>query len=372
MRLLDSYILKSIIVIFVTCLFVFCFLYVLIDLASNLAEIIERQVPLATLWEYYSSFLPIILVETSTVACLLATIFTFSRLNHNNEIIVLRTCGLGFLNITKSTLCFGILVSIFIFWLNEQFVPQASVSSQIIREENISVQTDAADAPKKKRLPEIRNLTFYGLKNRLYFADSFNPNNYELQGITIIGQDNNQNVQEKIVALKGAWTGIAWKFYNCHITLFNPSQLATPSQIKYFPEKLMDIKETPQDFIKQRLNVRAMNSRQLYEYIQRFSHSGATKALNSLKIDLHQKIALPWGNLVLILVGIPLAMTTSRRKAFSFTSLGVAIMIGFLFYVVNAVCLALGKGGLVAPVLSAWLAPLIFGGAGMYLIKTRF
>ena len=368
MRIVDSYILKSIVIFFVTCLFIFCFLYILIDMATNLSDIIERKVPFDTLWQYYSAFLPVILVETSTVACLLATVFTFSRLNRNNEIIVLRTCGLNFWNITKSTICFGVLVSIFIFWLNERFVPQATASSQIIHDENITLKTDAP----RKKLPEIKNLTFYGLKNRLYFIDSFNPNNYELQGITIIGQDSRQNVLEKVVALKGLWTGIAWKFFDCHIAAFNPSQLTTPDQIKYYHEKLMDIRETPQDFVKQRLNVQAMNSRQLYQYIQRFSHSGATKAINNLKIDLQQKIALPFGNLVLILVGIPLAMTTSRRKAFSFTSLGIAVSIGFLFYVVNAVCLALGKGGLVAPVTSAWLAPLIFLGIGMYLIKTKF
>ncbi len=368
MRILDNYILKSIITIFISCIFIFCFLYVLIDIASHLSDLIEQKVPWKILWGYYSFFLPVVLVQTLTVACLLSVILSFNRLNHQNEIIALRSCGLNFWDITKSAIVFGLLVSIFIFWLNEQFVPQATVSSQAIRDENTVL---AASAQKKKR-PEIKNLTFYGLKNRLYFIDSFNPNNYGLKGITIVGQDNQQNLQEKIVALKGSWTGIAWKFYECHITLFDPSQITQSPQIKYYPEKLMDIKETPQDFLKQRLNVQAMNSRQLYEYIQRFSHSGATKAINNLKIDLHQKYALPFGNLALIVVGMPLAMMSGRRKAFSFTSLGIAIMLGFLFYVVNAVSLALGKGGLIPSVFSAWLAPLIFMGIGMYLIRTRF
>ena len=368
MRILDRYISKSIISIFLSTILVFCFLYILIDIASNLNEIIERKVPLEILAQYYTSFLPIIIVQTSSIACLIAVLLTFSHLSHNNEIIVLRTCGMSFWRITKPAIYFGLVVSAFIFWLNERFVPQAAFASNEIREENIILKSDS----EKKKKEKIKNLTFYGLKNRLYFIDSFDPNNFDLEGITIIGQDDNQNMREKINALKGKWTGIAWKFSHCQITTFNPPDTNTPQELKYYEEKLMDIRETPQDFLKQRLDVTVMNIRQLHDYIVRFSRSGAIKALNNLRVDLHQKIAFPFGNIVIVLMGLPLALMTGRRKALTFSSLGIAIAIGFFFYVINAVGLALGKGGLLPPILSAWVAPLFFLGTSLYLIKTRF
>ena len=107
----------------------------------------------------------------------------------------------------------------------------------------------------------------------------------------------------------------------------------------------MDIKETPQDFLRQRIDVASMNIKQLQEYIRKFSHSGATKALNNFKVDLHQKIAFPIANFTVILVGLPFALMTGRRKAVTFTSLGIAITIGFAYYVLNAVGLALGRAG---------------------------
>ena len=124
--------------------------------------------------------------------------------------------------------------------------------------------------------------------------------------------------------------------------------------------------------MRQRLNVSSMNIKQLYHYIKRFSNSGAEKALNNLRVDLYQKIAFPFGNFIILLVGLPLALLTHRRKALTFTSLGIAIAIGFLFYVTNAVGLAFGKGGLLSPFLSAWLAPAVFLCAALYLIKTKF
>jgi len=368
MRILDRYITKSVFSIFISTIIVFCCLYVLIDAATNLDDLIERKVSLMILWQYYSSLLPTIIIQTAPIACLIATLFCYSQLNHNNEIIALRTSGLNFWKIAKPAIVASIIVSVFIFWLNERYVPESGIKAEKIRDEELINENDSVARTKEK----IKNLTFYGLKNRLYFIDQFDPSNYELQGITIIGFDRKQNIQEKIVAWKGKWTGFMWKFYNCQVTEFGEGDLRAPIKVKVYPEKLMDIKESPRDFMKQRLNVSAMNIRQLSSYISRFSNSGATKAITNLQVDLYQKYAYPFGNIVIVLVGLPLAIMTGRRKVVTFASLGLAILIGFLFYVSNAVGLALGKGGVFHPLLSAWLAPIIFLAVAIYLIKVKF
>ncbi len=134
----------------------------------------------------------------------------------------------------------------------------------------------------------------------------------------------------------------------------------------------MDIRETPKDFLRQRLDVNSMHIHQLYDYITRFSNSGATKALNNLRVDLHSKIAYPFSNIVIILVGLPIALMTGRRKALTFSSLGIAVAIGFLFYVFNAVGIALGKSGTLEPIVAAWIAPVVFLTLALFLIKTKF
>lgn len=368
MRIIDRYIIVSIIRIFLATILIFCFLYVLIDAATNLDEFLHSKVPAGIIAQYYLSFLPVIIVQTSSIACLISILFTFSTLNAHNEVIALRSSGMNFWQITKPALCFGLIVSAMVLLFNERFVPQAQSQSQKIKDDHIILEIDR----KKKTQAKIQDLTFYGLKNRLYHIASFDPNTNEMKGITIIGYDNDQNVLEKIVALSGKWTGIAsWKFFQCHVTTFG-EDINNPTKVKIYEEKLFDIEEKPEDFIKQRLNVNSMNIKQLYDYIVRFSSSGAKTALNNLQVDLHQKIALPFGNIVIVLAGLPLALLSGRRRAQTFTSLGVAVGIGFLYFVCNAVGLALGKGGILFPFLAAWLAPLIFTTVGIYLIKTKF
>lgn len=280
----------------------------------------------------------------------------------------MRASGLSFWKITKPAVMFGLIISVLVFWVNERLVPQATEVTQQIRNENMVLLVDRM----RKKKEKIKNLTFYGLKNRLYFIDTFDAEAQELRGITIIEHDEQQNMKQKIVALKGVWTGIAWKFYQCQITTFSNTDISTPLKIKVYKEKLMDIKESPNDFLRQRLNVTSMNIRQLKSYIDRFSKSGAAKALNNMRVDLHQKIAYPFGNFVIVLLGLPFALMIRSRKGSGFMAVGLALVLGFLYYVANAVFLAFGKGGLFPPVLSAWATPLLFTVVALVIIETDF
>src|SRR3569833_3773762 len=101
MRIIDRYILKSIVGIFLGKEITFAFLFILIDTFGNLQDFIEKKVPMEIIVQYYISFLPMILVNTSTMACLMATLFTYSNLSSHNEIVAIRTSGMNFWQVTR-------------------------------------------------------------------------------------------------------------------------------------------------------------------------------------------------------------------------------------------------------------------------------
>ncbi|MFP4473583.1 MAG: LptF/LptG family permease [Candidatus Omnitrophota bacterium] len=366
MRIIDRYITKTVIWSFLATILIFALLYILIDSASNLDEFIDRSVAMDIIIQYYLSYLPVIIDQTMSIAFLIAALLTYANLSTHNELIALRSSGLGFWRLARPALILALIISAGSFYINEKYIPLAEQRAQALEEQHLTLEVD-----RRKRKDIIKNLTFYGLNNRLYFIDSFDTEKEELYGITIIGFDEDQTIQEKIVAPQGIWTGIAWKFLQTRITTF-PGTPDAPTRVKIYEEKLMNIKETPKDFRKQRLNIRYMNLRQLREYITRFAKSDAHRAVNNLKVDFHEKIAFPFTPFIIIMVGLPLVMITGRRRAQTFSALGVGILIGFLYYVLNAVGLALGKGGVLPPMASAWLAPGTFTLAAAYIIKTRF
>ncbi len=369
MRVLDNYILRSIVQIFISAILIFTFLYILIDAGTHLDDFLSNKVPALTVLQYYFNFLPVIFVQTSPIACLLAVLFTYSTLNNNNEIIALRASGLDFWKITKPAIIFGLIASALVFLVNEKFAPQATSLAQEIKTEKIKTNAGGSG---KRMLQPIKNLFFYGMDNRLFFIDEFDPGTKIVRNLTIISQDSLQRMTEKLVAQKGEWTGTAWKLTNCQLTRYNPIDQSLDGDAPFYKEKIMSINERPEDFLKQRSSLSNMNIKELKAYIKRFKRSGAIAALNNLKVDLHQRIAYPFACIIIIFVGLPFALMTGRRKGLTFASVGIALAIGFLFYVVNAVGLALGKAGVLLPFISAWIAPALFMAAGFYLIRKLF
>ena len=74
----------------------------------------------------------------------------------------------------------------------------------------------------------------------------------------------------------------------------------------------------------------------------------------------------------MILIGLPFAMMVRNRKGMTLISFGIAILIGFIYYVANSVSLAFGKGGYLSPILAAWLTPLLFSIIALITIKSDF
>lgn len=364
MRILDRYILKSVAKIFFSCILLFLFLYVVIDILSHLDDILKQKAHLTILIQYYLWYLPLMFVQISPFACLLSTIYTFSRLNHNNEIIAMRASGLSIFYVTRTVLVFGAVISLMSFWINDRIVPKATTITQRIKN-----QIEEGIPDKKDRRNEvITNLSMYGLKNRLFFVNKFYASTNTLEGITILEHDEKQNLTKKIVASKGVYEERLWKFYNCITYNFDANGQIMDEPI-FFEEEIMTIPEGPKDFLAQRRKPESMNISELDTYIWKLSRSGATNVIRNLKIDLYQKFTAPFTSLIIIMLGIPFSLKM-HRKATGLSSIGISIMVAFLYYILDAVFIAIGRGGILPPFLAASLSHLTGITFSIYLIKS--
>ncbi|MCK9430926.1 MAG: LptF/LptG family permease [Candidatus Omnitrophica bacterium] len=362
MRILDRYILKSVIFIFVSCIFSFLFLYIIIDVLSNLDEILKHGATLTLMIRYYLSYLPVMFVQVSPFACLLSTVYTFAKLNHNNEIIAMRSSGLSILEIAKNVLFFGLFISLLVFWVNDRFVPSALAENQKIK---IQME-EGQNSHKAKKLEVILNLSMYGSRNRLFFISRFFTKTKTMEGITILEHDDHQNLTKKIVADKGTYVDGLWRFSKCITYDFdrNGQVIDEPS---YFDEEIMAIAETPSDFANLRQKPELMDIHQMQDYIWRVSKSGATTVIRNLKVDLYQRFTMPFTSIIIILLGIPFSLMSGRR-ATGMASVGISIIVGFLYYILDAVFLAIGKSGLLMPFAAASMSHLIVLSFSLYLI----
>lgn len=363
MRILERYILKSVLGIFFQCLLTFLFLYILVDVFSHLDEILKQQVSLNILKQYYISYLPIIFVQVAPIACLLSTLYTFGKLNRSNEIIAMRSAGLSIFQITKTVILFGVIISAFVFWVNDKFVPASSSLTEKIKNQMES----GTKKIQNKELETITNLSMYGLKNRLFFINKFSPATNTIEGITILEHDERQNLTKKVVANKGVYKDGLWRFYQA-VTYNFDENIQIKDEPEYSEEEIMNIPETPHNFLSQMLHPDFMTISQLDDYIWRLSKSGATTVIRNLKVDLYQRFTFPLTSAIIILLGIPFSVMMKKR-ATGLSSVGLSIMLGFFYYVFNAVSIALGKSGVLMPTLAVSLSHILAVTSALCLIS---
>jgi lipopolysaccharide export system permease protein len=295
MLILDRYILKSVLNIFLVCLLTFLFLYVIIDLFANLEDILQQQINLKILIQYYISYLPIIFVQVAPIACLLSTLYTFGKLNRDNEIIAMRAAGLSVLQITKTVILLGFVISMVIFWASDRMVPQALSLNQKIRDEMGAMSKKKPE----KQIEVINNLSMYGMRNRLFFVSKFTPQDNSMEGITILEHDEHQNLTKKIVANKGQYIDGLWHYYQVITYTFGEAG-QTINEPQYMLEEIMSIPESPYEFLTQRQKPEFMTIAQLDDYIWKLSKSGASTVIRNLKVDLYQRFSSPFTTLVII------------------------------------------------------------------------
>ena len=96
----------------------------------------------------------------------------------------------------------------------------------------------------------------------------------------------------------------------------------------------------------------------LWKYVENNSKKHHDPKMQSIfKIELHNKFAFPFTTLVLVLLGVPLAITPPRvryNRGFLFS-----ILIIFLYYLLRALSLSLGEEMKITPLLAAWIPNLI-------------
>jgi lipopolysaccharide export system permease protein len=351
MRIFDRYIIKNFLWPFAYCLFLFMFLYTIADIFSNLDEILRNKVSLPILLQYYGAFIPIIFVQTTPIAALLANVYMLSAFNKNNELTAARACGVSLKQLLLPVFIVGLMLGLLIFIVNEIGVPRGIVTVERIKSEFIKV---GYSGPKDVNI--VRNLTFYGKEKQLVYAQEFDAENNILDGIIIIERNQHNVLRRKILASKAAWVDDKWVFDNCIIYEFDELGKSAGNPM-VFKEKIIKFLDTPEQLQRYEFQPEYMSYRELKNYIDRLSDSNP-RILNSMKTNLYFKTAIPFITIIIMLLGIPFAVSTRRGGAMA--GVGISILIGLIYYGSIYFILAMGKGGLLHPFVAAHLPNILF------------
>ena len=334
-KILDRYILKQVIEMFLMGVFVFTTIIFASDTFITLIKQIAKfGIPFKVAFIMILLNLPAVIVMTIPMGVLLATVMTLNRF-------------------AKPIFIFAIVMALSSFYINEKIVPVMTQQSTKL----------ALWALEQKHVPDGKeNFVFKesgdnGVLKRLFYVGLSKKKT--LYNVTVLDNSKEGTIQV-LQAREGHTTPQGWEFEKgATYTVANDGQVLNTTLFDTSVVKFgLDLSKTENKNL-----AKEKNFAQLLKYLSSSDISQADRQIYT--IELFDKIALPITTIVFVLLGVPLAITPPRvryNRGFLFS-----ILIIFAYYVVRALSLSFGEAGSLTPFLAAWLPNLVLTVWGTFM-----
>ncbi len=358
MKILSKYLAKEFTKLLVLCQIIFVFIYLIIDFVQKIDNFVHAQVSAGIILSFLIYKIPLMFTQMLPIATLISVIIMFSLLAKRNEFTAMKSCGLDIFRVTQPIFVSAVLLGMICFLLNEMVVPYTS-----------SKVNEIWDVEVDKRNPtqfQGINQYWYKSSDAICWMRHFDYANKSMERPTFYFFDNSFRLIKIIDGEKAVWIGGKWHVEQGTVQEFDSNGGYQTERFETI--RLLSPKETPEDFLRSfGENDRSpedMSFMRLKHYAQRVSMEGYDNT--EYVVYMHYKIAFPFISLMMVFIGIPLSIKFEKISTPFVISLGLCLC--FIYYVIFGFARSLGLSGILPPILSVWLANLVFFFFGVYLM----
>ncbi len=359
MNILDRYIVRQFLISFLFGLIAFIFIFIIIDMMEKLDDFIDANAPTRVIIEYYVTSIPEIVKLMIPVAVLLAALFVTGRLSSQNELAAMKSSGISLYRIMAPFLIVTFVICLVSIYLNGWIVPYANQKKFYIERIHLNRSITATvryNILFQESRTRIVSLNFYDTQAKC--ARQVSIQDFDDRDITILRhrydaqqmqwiQPEDGNVQ------RGNWVllkGTARSFIDSTQTL-TPFDSLEVGRLSLTPSDIEKKQRTPDE----------MDYNDLGDFIKNQERAGQDVA--RWLVEYHFKLAFPFASIIMVLFGVPFA--SSRPRTGAALGFGIATAVTFIYLGFMKASQVFGYNGDLNPLLTAWLANLIFLAAGI-------
>ncbi len=316
---------------------------------------VNKRVPFLVVLEILLLYIPAHMVMTFPISGLLASELSLGRLSRDSELIAMEASGISLRRIILPYIIFSIFVSVGSFALNDIVVPETNHRAQVLIREYVY----------KQGPPKIeKNVFFRDAQNRYFYVNELNNETWEMEDVIIYEIDKNRSFPDVILAKSALWLEDQWLLREGVMHRYDERGRLT--QEIEFSEMVIDMKEELKEFFTEQRTPEEMPTRELKQQISILKEAGAST--ENFEVAYHLKYSIPFSALVFILMGVPLGVQRTRDTR----TLGVivTVILAFFYYMLLSIFRSLGRGGIMEPMIAAWMPNIIFGVPGLILYLT--
>jgi len=322
---------------------------------------------------YYS---PAALVLTVPMAVLVGIVTAFGRLSADNEIIAMKTAGVGMQKMIVPVVILTLIVSVFMMFFMDFSIPKGNQAYTKLYAE-LRRKHPALVLEPNTIMEEM------SLEGRKWYFKDIDQNTGKMKSIVIWERSGDTpkiiTAQEGELKFFGSWTAL--NLYNGNIY-----QSDTKDPLKGYTTGSFDKNRIMLNIAKslesdERIAASARNMsisdarnelNRLYsqlaspmtqnyvkDYIQKYQ-------INDYKVEIYKKISIPFASFVFGLIGVPLGLIV--RRGGRMVGLGVGVSLIIVYYILLNIGEKLSKAGLYPPLLGAWTPNILLGIVAIVLI----
>ena len=319
---------------------------------EKLDKFLDRKVPFAQILDYYTNFTPQMISLVLPIALLLGSLFTTGKMSQNNEIIASRSAGMSLYRFMLPFVILGVLISFGAVYFNGWILPRANARVDELQRLYDLPGTTSLGAQSNLHLQEgideivaIQNFTYEGLRADrvgIYFFDPKNP----------------IKLYRRIDARQMLWdsTKKTWRLIDAVERVF--SNDSSKESFKHLSDSSgrMKFSFTPTELRERQLKMEELTNTQFQKRIYIAKQGGQDTARD--EVDYYSKYAMSFTALIVVLFGVPFA--SQKKRGGLAIQFAIAIGIAFFFLSFTKVSQTFGYTGAIDPILTAWLANILF------------
>jgi lipopolysaccharide export system permease protein len=298
---------------------------------------------------FYPSYIPEIVRLTSPLALFLSCIYLTGTLAQELQLIALQTSGVSLYRLLRPYALVGLVVTVGMFFFNGWVVPRTNET--VVEYENKYLHpgqntVDASEIHRQSGPNTVLSVGYYDRNEKVGHTVSLQR--FAPEGGQLL---------ERLDATRMTWDDSlkVWHFENATRRAFGAGR-GLPD-VREVPEIDTALTIYPRDLARSQNDVAAMTIPAAADYLASLRRSGASHLERPL-VAYYNKYAYPFANLILVLIGVPLAAV--RRRGGQAVRFAIGLLVAFLYLAMQKLAEPFGYAGTLDPATTAWLPHVVF------------
>ncbi|HUY20428.1 MAG TPA: LPS export ABC transporter permease LptG [Candidatus Binataceae bacterium] len=295
--------------------------------------------------QYFALKLPLIVSQILPVACLAGALLGLALLSRSGEILACQQLGISRLELAVPILAVAFVISLVDFGLSETVVPYTTRQARYLYEVQLKRRT--------LRGVFANAHIWVRVSEGFLSADRYDNRKHELFGVTIYRLSPEFKLLDIVRAKNATWNGQQWVPRQLSTVQLGAHDTVTMVKSNYFQPDV-----DPADFGLLRLDPEEFTLWELDRYIAGLREKGLDPG--GYLVDRDLKYAMPLSCLIMVALGVVLSLDPLPRRLSLGRSFGLALAIGFGYWLMLGITSSLGHSGLMSAWTAAWVPNLLF------------